>query len=177
MLIEVTTDPAHPGGTRGRIAWKARTASCALGRAGIVAAKREGDGGTPAGTFALRRVLYRADRMAPPPTRFPLAEIAPGDGWCDDPGRPEYNRPVALPFAGSAERLWRDDPLYDAVVVIGHNDDPPVAGQGSAIFLHVARTDYAPTEGCVALVRDDLLALLADAVPGDAVRIVGGNGA
>jgi L,D-peptidoglycan transpeptidase YkuD (ErfK/YbiS/YcfS/YnhG family) len=93
------------------------------------------------------------------------------DGWCDDPADPAYNRHVRLPYPASAERLWRDDGIYDIVVVLGHNDDPPVAGLGSAIFLHIARPDYPPTQGCVAVAREDLEALLAAAEPGDAVEI------
>jgi L,D-peptidoglycan transpeptidase YkuD (ErfK/YbiS/YcfS/YnhG family) len=97
--------------------------------------------------------------------------------WCDDPAHVAYNQPVRLPFAGGHERLWRDDHLYDLVVVLGWNDDPPVAHRGSAIFLHLARDGFAPTEGCVALARDDLLAVLADAAPGDAVRVIARNSA
>jgi L,D-peptidoglycan transpeptidase YkuD (ErfK/YbiS/YcfS/YnhG family) len=113
----------------------------------------------------LRRVLYRADRLSLPPTALPTAAIEPGDGWCDDPASPDYNRQVRLPIAASHEHLWRLDEIYDIVVVLGHNDDPPVAGAGSAIFLHVARPDYAPTQGCVAVARADLLQFLAACGP------------
>ncbi|MEX2009098.1 MAG: L,D-transpeptidase family protein [Dongiaceae bacterium] len=147
--------------------WGGRSFRCALGRSGIRADKREGDGATPAGCFGLRRVVYRADRLARPPTALPVAALAPEDGWCDDPADPMYNRPVRLPYAARHERLWRDDGVYDAIVVLGHNDDPVVPGHGSAIFLHVARPDYRSTEGCVALARGDLLAVLAEARPGD----------
>ncbi len=133
---------------------------CALGRGGVRADKREGDGATPVGTFPLRRVLYRADRLSRPTTALPVDRIREDDGWCDDPGDPSYNRQVRLPFPARAERLWRSDGVYDVVVVLGHNDAPPVPGRGSAVFLHVARPGYAPTEGCVALARADLLALL-----------------
>lgn len=146
---------------------------CALGRSGVVeaAVKREGDGATPAGRWPLRRVLYRPDRLRAPRTRLPVAPLGPSDGWCDAPGDLAYNQSVTLPYAGSAERLWREDPLYDLIVVLGHNDAPVVAGHGSAIFLHVARADYAPTEGCVALARTDLLAVLAEAGPVDVLCI------
>ncbi|MGF1608641.1 MAG: L,D-transpeptidase [Kiloniellales bacterium] len=133
---------------------------CAIGRGGIRADKREGDGATPIGCWPLRRVLYRPDRLAAPVTALPVAALAPDDGWCDAPGDPGYNRPVKLPYAASHERLWRDDAIYDVIVVLGHNDDPPQPGAGSAIFLHLARDDYAPTEGCVALAGADLLDLL-----------------
>lgn len=137
-----------------------RRFACALGRGSIVADKCEGDGGTPVGRFALRRVLYRPDRLGKPETALPTAVLAEADGWCDAPNDPAYNRPVTLPYPASAERLWRTDHLYDVIVVLGHNDEPPLAGKGSAIFLHVARADLGPTEGCVALPLADLLVVL-----------------
>jgi len=140
---------------------------CALGRSGLSATKREGDGATPIGCFALRRALYRPDRLAPPQTALPTEPIAADDGWCDDPAHGSYNRPVRLPFDASCERLFRDDHVYDIVVVLGHNDDPPVPFAGSAIFLHLARPDYGPTEGCVALALRDLLTVLRHAGPAD----------
>ncbi len=146
---------------------------CALGRNGVIGAiaKREGDGCSPCGVWPLRRVLYRPDRGEAPVTRLPSAPIVDSDGWCDSPGDPAYNRPVPLPFRASAESLWRDDVLYDLVVILGHNDDPVVEGAGSAIFLHVAAPGYGPTEGCVALARPDLEALLAVAGPDDSIEI------
>jgi L,D-peptidoglycan transpeptidase YkuD (ErfK/YbiS/YcfS/YnhG family) len=116
---------------------------------------------TPAGRYPLRRVLYRADRLPTPTSALPVAALAPDDGWCDDPADAAYNRPVKLPYGGRHERLWRDDGLYDVIVVIGHNDDPVVPGRGSAVFLHVAGPGYPPTDGCVALALRDLLELLA----------------
>lgn len=148
-------------------------ARCALGPAGVVAAadKREGDGASPAGVWPIRRLLYRPDRGPPPQTALAAQPIDPQDGWCDAPEDPRYNRPVRLPYPASAERMWREDHLYDLVVILGHNDDPPVAGLGSAIFLHLAKPDYAPTHGCVAVARTDLERLLRAARPGDAVEI------
>lgn len=145
---------------------------CALGRSGITTGKREGDGATPAGRFPLREVFYRPDRLRPPPgCRLPVVAIDPGLGWCDDPADAAYNRPVRLPFAPSHEQLWRDDGLYDLLAVLGYNDDPVIPGRGSAIFLHVARPDFAPTEGCVALALADLIALLDRCRPGDVLSI------
>ncbi len=134
--------------------------------------KREGDGATPAGVMALRRVLYRADRLAPPETALPCAPIERSDGWCDAPADPAYNRPVRLPHASGAEALWRDDGLYDVLVVLGWNDDPVAPGRGSAVFLHAAAPGYAPTRGCVALARDDLLALLREVGPETRLRVL-----
>ncbi|MBI2235681.1 MAG: L,D-transpeptidase family protein [Magnetospirillum sp.] len=168
MEIRVSADA---GLTSGRLTWDSGGAVCALGRAGVRADKREGDGATPVGCFRLKRVFYRPDRLAAPVTGLPRQALDPGMGWCDDPAHPDYNRPVRLPHAASCERMWRDDSLYDVVVELGHNDDPPLPGMGSAIFLHVAKPDYAGTEGCVALALADLLAVLAVCRPGDRLMV------
>ena len=144
---------------------------CAIGRSGVSDAKQEGDGASPAGTWPLRRVLFRPDRIERPATNLPVSAISPDDGWCDDPADPRYNRLVRLPYGASAESLWRDDELYDVVVVLGHNDDPPRPGLGSAIFLHLATADYAPTAGCVAVHRPDMVRLLAQCGPGTKLEI------
>lgn len=150
-----------------------RRIRCALGPAGVIAAdeKREGDGATPLGVWPMRRVLYRPDRGEAPQTALPVAPLTPTDGWCDDPADPNYNRPVVLPYRASCEEMWREDELYDVVVILAHNDDPPVPGMGSAIFLHCAKPGYPPTQGCVALAKADLLELLRLASPGDALEI------
>lgn len=144
---------------------------CAVGKGGIIGEKREGDGATPVGCWPMRRVLFRPDRVSAPVTVLPVAPLSPEDGWCDDPGDVHYNQAVRLPYAGRHERLWRDDGLYDILVVLGHNDSPPVAGCGSAIFLHVAGPGYAPTEGCVALAMPDLLTVLQTIDPDSCVCI------
>jgi L,D-peptidoglycan transpeptidase YkuD (ErfK/YbiS/YcfS/YnhG family) len=149
-----------PGGVA---LWRGRRMRCAVGRSGIAGDKREGDGATPAGAFAMRRVLYRPDKEPPPRTKLPVATLDPADGWCDAPDDAAYNRPVRLPYGASAEALWRADAAYDLIVVLGHNDAPVLPGRGSAIFLHLAQPDFRPTEGCVAVARADLLAILAEA--------------
>jgi L,D-peptidoglycan transpeptidase YkuD (ErfK/YbiS/YcfS/YnhG family) len=155
----------------GELRWPGRVVRCALGRNGIRYDKREGDGATPAGCFPLREVYFRADRLAAPSTSLPASPISPNLGWCDDPADAAYNRPVRLPYAARHERLWRDDDLYDLVVAIGYNDDPVEPGRGSAVFLHVARPDFAPTQGCVAMTRADLSDLLRECRPGDQIAI------
>lgn len=150
--------------------WGVGAKRCAIGRGGIGAKGGEGDGITPIGTFPIRRVLYRSDRLSPQ-TKLAASPIAQDDGWCDAPDDPNYNRPVKLPYDASHERMWREDRLYDVVVVLGYNDDPVIAGKGSAIFLHVAQPDYGPTEGCVALALPELLAVLEKLSPGDSIRI------
>jgi L,D-peptidoglycan transpeptidase YkuD (ErfK/YbiS/YcfS/YnhG family) len=165
MIFTATSD--------GQLDIGGRKVRCALGPAGVkpAADKREGDLASPIGVWPIRQVLYRPDRGGAPQTALPSKPIAQDDGWCDETSDPAYNRPVKLPYPASAETMWRDDALYDLVVVLGHNDDPVVPGHGSCIFLHVAKPDYAPTHGCVAISRQDLEVLLASAKPGDAVEI------
>ena len=133
----------------------------ALGRAGIKANKREGDGATPRGGFRLKRLWWRADRHPRPATLLPARRIRPDDGWCEDPSDRHYNRPVKLPPSSAADRLARPDRLYDFIIELDHNTRPRIAGRGSAVFIHVARPGFAPTAGCVALDIGSLRRLLA----------------
>ena len=123
----------------------------ALGRGGIRADKREGDGATPRGRFAPLRLWWRADRGPRPRSALPIKRIGPADGWCEDPRDRRYNRPIAVPPGAPGDRLWREDGLYDVILEIDHNARPRVAGRGSAVFVHVARPGMLPTAGCVAL--------------------------
>jgi L,D-peptidoglycan transpeptidase YkuD (ErfK/YbiS/YcfS/YnhG family) len=133
----------------------------ALGRAGIKANKREGDGSTPRGTFRLKRLWWRAERHARPPTLLPARRIGQDDGWCEDPADRRYNKPVKLAPASAADRLARADDLYDFIVELDHNTRPRVKGRGSAVFIHAARPGLTPTAGCVALPIGALRRLLA----------------
>ncbi len=149
------------------------TFPCALGRVGCRVRKREGDGATPIGQWTLREVLYRRDRVGRPRAVLPVRGIGKHDGWCDAAADRNYNRPVRHPYAASAERLWRQDELYDVLVVLGFNERPRARGRGSAIFMHVARPGYAPTEGCIALARAHLLRLLERVGPRTSVAVRG----
>jgi L,D-peptidoglycan transpeptidase YkuD (ErfK/YbiS/YcfS/YnhG family) len=140
-------------------------AEAALGRASIGRWKREGDGRTPAGRFRLLTVYYRPDRLRRPWTVLPVVAIRPDLGWCDDPADRRYNRPVRLPYPARHERLWRNDRLYDIVVVLDFNLARPRAGAGSAIFLHLASPDFDPTEGCIAVSETKMRRILARAGP------------
>jgi L,D-peptidoglycan transpeptidase YkuD (ErfK/YbiS/YcfS/YnhG family) len=146
--------------------------SCAFGRGGRRVRKREGDGATPVGRWQVLGVLYRADRVRRPLTSLPLRAISSNDGWCDAPADRNYNRPVRHPYPASAERLFRCDGLYDIVVVLSHNARPRVRGGGSAIFMHVARPGYGPTEGCIALKREHLLRLIRHLGRGATVHVL-----
>ena len=133
----------------------------ALGRGGIKANKREGDGATPRGTFHPLRLWWRADRYPRPRTHLSVRAITPDDGWCEDPTDRHYNRPVRLADNSAADHLRRDDHLYDFIIEIDQNTRPRIAGRGSAVFLHLARPGYGPTAGCVAMKRPAMLRLLA----------------
>src|ERR1700733_1493643 len=148
----------HPNG---RLVLGGLVFRAALGLGGVRRDKQEGDGATPVGLLPLRRVLYRADRVPPTECVVPIEPIVPTDGWCDDPAQADYNRMIRLPHEGSYEELWRQYELNDLVGGLGWNARPVQRGRGSAIFLHVARPDYAPTEVCIALALGDLRRLLA----------------
>ena len=149
------------------------TYRCALGASGVTASKREGDTSTPMGCFAIREVLYRPDREEAPDTTMPVAPLGPSSAWCIDPTDEEYNQPVSLPYDGASESLWREDGIYDIVVVLGYNDRPIIPGCGSAIFLHVADDDYGATKGGISQSREDLLRLLKSCKADTRICIVG----
>lgn len=156
--------------TRGWLEFDGLMIPVALGRGGIKANKREGDGATPRGAFAPRRLWWRTDRHRRPRTFLPVRPIGPEDAWCEDPDHRRYNQPVRLDRGHAGDRLCRDDHLYDFVIEIDHNTRPRVSGRGSAVFLHLARENFSPTAGCVAMAKPAMLRLLARIGP--ATRIV-----
>ena len=175
QILNVQTDSGETSlgwATLGDKRWR-----CTVGAGGVREDKVEGDAATAAGSFPLRRIYFRNDRLVlpkanAPDNALPARPINEHDGWCDDPRSPTYNRLVRVPNEWSHEKMWREDGLYDLVVVIGYNTDPPIAGLGSAIFLHVARPDLAPTEGCIAVERDVLAELLRRLGPGSTIAIL-----
>ncbi len=152
--------PAAGDPRRGWLIAGQRAVPVALGRGGIIANKREGDGGTPKGTFRPRRLWWRADRSPRPRTFLPVRAIRPDDAWSEDPASRHYNRPLSLGDHDSGDRLTRDDHLYDFIIEIDHNTQPTIAGRGSAVFLHLARADFSPTAGCVSMEKSAMLQLL-----------------
>lgn len=157
----------------GRLSWPGGSTRAAIGRAGVSRHKVEGDGATPEGVFPLVAAFYRADRVSPLRTRLPMQALAPNDAWVDDPVDSNYNRLVGLPYPAHTEAMWLDDAVYDLLVVIGYNTAPVVPGAGSAIFLHVARPDFAPTSGCIAVAAPVLAALMPLLGPGSKITIHG----
>jgi L,D-peptidoglycan transpeptidase YkuD (ErfK/YbiS/YcfS/YnhG family) len=176
-LTPTTVVPADEGqpvslklsGTR--LSWSSGTTRAAVGRSGVRADKREGDGATPTGTFPLLFGLYRADRVIPPASNLPMKPLQRADAWVDDPADPKYNQLVSAPYPARVEKLWREDELYDVLIVIGYNINPTVPGAGSAIFLHIARPNFSGTEGCVAVSREALLQLVALIGPSSTITI------
>jgi L,D-peptidoglycan transpeptidase YkuD (ErfK/YbiS/YcfS/YnhG family) len=156
--------------------WNKTRFRCALGFGGISYTKKEGDGVTPAGHFQLRQIFYRDDRIERPRTVLPLSTLSKNGGWCDSPNDASYNKYVSLPFSGHHEKLWRKDAIYDLIAVIGYNDRPVIPNAGSAIFIHVATTEFRATEGCVAFSQPDLLKVLEDWGPTSALEIRAPNG-
>ena len=166
--LVVCGDPSSPCQVGGSPAYvlhfNNKTYPVVLGRSGVSVCRSEGDGSTPAGLFRLRRVFYNPERVAAPPSGLPVVPLHREDGWCDEPGHPQYNRLIKIPFSGSHETLWREDSLYDLVVEVGYNDDPIVPGMGSAIFIHL-RPEKGNTEGCLALKKEDLLEIIPHLTP------------
>lgn len=144
-----------------------------IGKGGFTHSKREGDAATPFGKYPLRQVLYRQDRMInSPQTTLPLRGIESNWGWCDDPLSPHYNSLIKLPFEASHELLFREDNLYDLLIVIGYNDDPVSPGKGSAIFIHIAKENYAPTRGCIGFSKSNLMEILQVLTPSSMIHIL-----
>jgi L,D-peptidoglycan transpeptidase YkuD (ErfK/YbiS/YcfS/YnhG family) len=147
--LVVRRRPGNP--SQGWLTAGAMALPVALGRGGVRANKREGDGGTPRGTFRLKRLWWRGERHIRPPTLLPSRRIKADDGWCEDPASRHYNQPVKVPPGSTADRLARADHLYDFIIELDQNTKPRIAGRGSAVFIHAARPQFAPTAGCVAL--------------------------
>lgn len=175
---DIIVTPVNDNATEGTLTLGDKVYPCALGKKGIAGIKSEGDMKTPAGSFPLRTVFYRYDKLSGPIySKVPMMALLQEDGWCDDPEDAAYNRPVMLPYHASAERLWREDDIYDVIVILGHNDDPVRKGRGSAVFLHVAaegagHRKFAGTEGCIALKKNDLLEILPALSPETTLKVV-----
>ncbi len=169
LHIRVHAVPGHR--SRGIVQAGGAVFPCALGRSGVRADKREGDGATPLARLPLRDVWFRKDRGAPPATRLPLRVIRPDDAWCDDVEDRRYNRPIRRPPGTAEECLTRADGLYNCIVVLGWNDKPARKGKGSAIFWHIARDGFTPTAGCVA-VKPDVFAKILPRLGRKAVMVI-----
>ncbi len=144
---------------------------CSLGRSGASHLKREGDGASPKGSFQLRRLFYRADRLAPPRSGLKPLAIRADQGWCETVGDRNYNRLVPIPYATAHETMRRADHLYDIVIETSHNERPRVQGHGSAVFFHLRRPDGGPTAGCIAVSLRDMRIILERVGPRTRLKI------
>jgi L,D-peptidoglycan transpeptidase YkuD (ErfK/YbiS/YcfS/YnhG family) len=159
-LSVIRVKPAAGKPRRGWLTAGALTIPVALGRGGILANKREGDGGTPRGSFRPRRLWWRGDRHSRPQTFLPARIITGEDAWCEDPKDRHYNQGIRLRQGQGGDRLKRADHLYDFIIEIDHNTRPRIAGRGSAVFLHLARDNFGPTAGCVSMTKAAMRQLL-----------------
>jgi L,D-peptidoglycan transpeptidase YkuD (ErfK/YbiS/YcfS/YnhG family) len=145
----------------GLIKYKSFKFRCALGKAGIGEKKREGDNVTPTGTFKIVKIYYRSDRIKKIASKFRAIEITKNMGWCDDPNSKNYNQLINLPSRYGHEKLFKKNNIYDIIVILNYNMKPVIKNKGSAIFIHVAKKNYQPTQGCVALKKNNLLKLIS----------------
>jgi len=169
-LIDVRARPGNPA--QGLLTTGNLVLRCALGKGGISAFKREGDGATPLGRMRLIHGWRRRRRDFAAPSSLPFRTIRRDDGWCDAPGDRNYNRPVRVPYRASHESLWRQDGFYDICIVMDWNIRPRRRGCGSAIFFHLARPGFLPTEGCIALKRTDMARLLPHLTAQTIIRVL-----
>ena len=159
-LSAIRVKPAAGNPRRGWLTAGTLTIPVALGRGGVLANKREGDGGTPRGSFRPRRLWWRGDRHSRPRTFLPARIITDADAWCKDPSDRHYNQWIRRGQGEGGDRLKRADHLYDFIIEIDHNTRPRIAGRGSAVFLHLARDNFGPTAGCVSMTKSAMLQLL-----------------
>ena len=145
----------------GYIIFGVHVLKCAIGKNGITQFKKEGDQATPAGKFKIKKILYRPDRIDSLKTQLPIQKINPNVGWCDDPKDKAYNREISLPYKASHEVLWRKDNIYDLVLITNYNCNPVKSKKGSAIFIHIAKNNFKPTNGCIALRKEKLIMLIS----------------
>ena len=145
----------------GHLKYKNLKFKCALGKAGIGKKKQEGDNVTPSGTFKIVKIYYRSDRVKKISSKFRQIEITKNMGWCDDPNSKNYNQLINLPSKYNHEKLFKKTNIYDLIIVLNYNMKPVIKNKGSAIVIHVAKKKYQPTQGCIALKKNNLLKLLS----------------
>ena len=133
---------------------------CALGKAGIGKKKLEGDQITPKGTYKIVKIYFRKDRLKKISSKFKLIEIKKNMGWCDDPKSKKYNQLIKLPSKYSHENLYRENSIYDLILVLNYNMNPIIKNKGSAIFIHIANKKFKNTEGCIAIEKKNLVQLV-----------------
>jgi len=145
---------------------------CAVGKRGIKKKFKEGDLVTPTGRFKVKLILYRKDRVKKLSTSIKKLTIKKNMGWCDDPDSYKYNKLITLPFKYSHERLFRKDRIYDIILVLNYNMNPIKKNKGSAIFIHVAKNNFKPTKGCIAIKKKEILKITKDLRSNSEIKII-----
>ena len=157
--------------TKKYLVYKNYKAKCAIGKRGIGYKKKEGDLITPKGKYRIKYILYRKDRIKRIQTKIKKIIIKKNMAWCDDPNSKHYNKLIKLPSTFSYEKLYRSDNVYDIILVLNFNMKPIIKHKGSAIFIHVSKSNYKKTEGCVALKKTHLLKILKELKKNTLVKI------
>ena len=147
-------------------------AKCAIGKRGIGLKRKEGDLITPKGKYKIKYILYRKDRVKNIQSKIKKVSIKKNMGWCDDPKSKNYNKLVKSPYAYSYEKLYKKENTYDIILVLNYNMNPVKRNKGSAIFIHVAKNNFKPTKGCVALKKKELLKIIKDLKSNTEIRII-----
>ena len=145
---------------------------CALGKYGINEKKKEGDKITPRGTYKVLNVYYRKDRIKKISSKLKLIKIKKNMGWCDDPDSKNYNQLISIPSKYSYERLFRKENTYDLIIVLNYNMMPVIKNKGSAIFIHIAKKRFQPTQGCIAISKKNLLYLIKKISKNTKIKII-----
>ena len=140
--------------------YKGYKLKCSIGKSGITNSKKEGDLASPKGIFKLGMLYYRKDRIKLLNCKKRKKIIKKNMGWCNDSRSKKYNQEIYFPFKYRAEKLYRKDNIYDIFINIKYNYLPSVKKKGSAIFLHLANSNYKPTSGCIAIAKKDFLKIL-----------------
>ena len=156
----------------GYLKYKKMEFPCALGKGGVKKKTKEGDNITPKGTFKIIRIYYRPDKIKKFKTLVKKIKIKKNMGWCDDPTSHFYNKQIKLPTNLRHEKLYRNDNLYDLIVVLNYNTDPIIKNKGSAIFLHIAKKNLNKTRGCVAIKKENLIYLLSKIKKNTQIKII-----
>ena len=156
----------------GHLTYKNLKFKCTLGKAGINVKKKEGDNITPLGTYKISKVYYRKDRIKKISSKLKLIKIKKNMGWCDDPNNKNYNQLIKIPSKYSYERLFRNENIYDLIIVLNYNMNPVIKNKGSAIFIHIAKKRFQPTEGCIAISKKNLLYLIRNISKNTKIKII-----
>ena len=154
------------------LTYKHYKVKCAIGKRGIGLKKKEGDLITPIGQYNIKYILFRKDRIKVIQSKLKKTPIQKNMGWCDDPKSKKYNQLIKLPSKFNFEKLYRNDEIYDILIILSFNTNPVIKNKGSAIFIHIARKNYPSTKGCIAIKKNDIKRLASEINRNTLVKIL-----